>query len=177
MGSFDIRFFTSAFNKSNDVNSTDTTNEKEYVTSTFGTEAPKEVSSEALLEEGIDTNEVFGASFSKPVESNSPVYSDEDLAFMFEEAGVSQTEAKVAESTLTAINVMEEAGFNLAELDEIFEDEPEVVAQTLTAFNNGSATRISNGGQTYSSIIESLPKDAPEGFFDAFMYAINNKEV
>ena len=31
--------------------------------------------------------------------------------------------------------------------------------------------------KTYSSIIESLPKDAPEGFFDAFMYAINNKEV
>ena len=177
MGSFDIRFFTSAFNKSNDVNSTDTTNEKEYVTSTFGTEAPKEVSSEALLEEGIDTNDVFGASFSKSVASNSPVFSDEELDSMFDLANVPHTEAEFAASTPDAINAMEEAGFNLAELDEIFPEEPEVVAQTLSAFNNGSATRISNGGQTYSSIIESLPKDAPEGFFDAFMYAINNKEV
>lgn len=177
MGSFDIRLFTSAFNKSNDVNSTDNTNEKEYVTSTFGTEAPKEVPSEALLEEGIDTNEVFGASFSKPVESNSPVFSDEELDSMFDLANVPQTEAEYAAATPNAINAMEEAGLDLASLDEIFPEEPEVVAQTLSAFNNGSATRISNGGQTYSSIIESLPKDAPEGFFDAFMYAINNKEV
>ena len=177
MGSFDIRFFTSAFNKSNDVNSTDNTNEKEYVTSTFGTEAPTEVPSEDLLEKGIDTNEVFGASFSKPVESNSPVFSDEELDSMFDLANVPQTEAEYAAATPNAINAMEEAGLDLASLDEIFPEEPEVVAQTLSAFNNGSATRISNGGQTYSSIIESLPKDAPEGFFDAFMYAINNKEV
>ena len=96
---------------------------------------------------------------------------------MFDLANVPQTEAEYAAATPNVINAMEEAGLDLASLDEIFPEEPEVVAQTLSAFNNGSATRISNGGQTYSSIIENLPTDAPEGFFDAFMYAINNKEV
>lgn len=147
---FDINFLTSALNNVGGASS---------------------VSSQPISNE----IKMFNTENAKSV--NSPVYTDEDLAQMWLEAGVEPTEASTVASTTTSFAALEAAGFDLAELDEIFADEPEVVAHTLAAFSNGSASRISNGSQSFGAVIENLPEDAPAGFFDAFMYAINNDRV
>lgn len=147
---FDINFFTTSLNNVSGTSS---------------------VSSQPIGNE----IKMFNTENAKSVDS--PVYTDEDLAQMWLEAGVEPTEVSTVASTTTSLAALEGAGFDIAELDEIFADEPEVVAHTLSAFSNGSASRISNGSQSFGAVIENLPEDAPAGFFDAFMYAINNDRV
>lgn len=112
--------------------------------------------------------------------ANSPVYTEADLAEMFELAGidpVSSEAAPEATSTTKTFAVMEAAGLDLADLDEIFADEPDVVAHTLTAFQNGSASRIERQNQSVATLIENLPEGTTETEFEAFMYAFNDKQV
>lgn len=115
---------------------------------------------------------VFNENMTNPV-TNTPVYSEEDLAGMWAEAGVEPTEAPVAASTTKTYAAMEAAGLDIITLDEMFTDEPDVVAHTLTAFNNGSATRIERENQKVATLIENLPEGTTDKEFEAFMYAFN----
>lgn len=115
---------------------------------------------------------VFNENMTNPV-ANTPVYTDADLAEMWLEAGVEPTEAPAAASTTTSLAALEGAGFDLVDLDEMFADEPDVVAHTLTAFQNGSASRIERENQGVATLIENLPEGTTEDEFEAFMYAFN----
>ena len=115
---------------------------------------------------------VYDTNVSNPI-SNTPAYTDADLAEMYLLAGVEPTDAPVATSTTKSLAAVEAAGFDLVDLDEIFEDEPDVVAHTLTAFQDGSALRIGRENQSTATLIENLPEGTTPEEFEAFMYAIN----
>lgn len=148
---FDINFFTSALNN---VSGSKSVNGSQPV--------DKEV-------------KVFNNTVSNPI-SDTPAFTDADLAEMWLEAGIapaSTADAPEATSTTKAFAVMEAAGIDLAELDEIFADEPDVVAHTLTAYSNGSASRIERENQSVASLIDNLPEGTTPEEFEAFMYAFN----
>lgn len=142
----------------------------------FLTSALNNVSGASSVNGPVENDVKVFNNTSNPID-NKPVYTDEDFAQMWLDAGVEPTDAPTAAAATKTFAAMESAGFDLAELDEIFVAEPEVVAHTISAFNNGSASRISNSSQSYSSIIENLPENAPAGFFDAFMYAVNDRNI
>ena len=143
---FDINFFTSRLNNVSGPNS---------------------------VSNPLDSDiKVFNGNMTNPV-ADTPVYTDADLAEMWLEAGVEPTEVSTVASTTTSFAALEGAGFDLAELDEMFADEPDVVAHTLTAFSNGSASRIERQNQGVATLIENLPEGTTEDEFEAFMYAFN----
>ncbi len=115
---------------------------------------------------------VFNANVSNPI-ANQPAYTEADLAEMWLEAGVNPTDAPQASATTKAFAAMELAGFDVVELDELFAEEPEVVAHILTAYQGGSASRIERQNQTVATLIENLPEGTTEEEFEAFMYAFN----
>lgn len=138
----------------------------------FFTTSLNNVSGPSSVNNQSNEIKVFNGNMTNPVDNN-PVYTDADMAQMWLEAGVNPTDAPVAASTVTSLAAMEGAGFDLAELDEIFADEPDVVAHTLTAFQNGSASRIERENQGVATLIENLPEGTTEEEFEAFMYAFN----
>ncbi|MBR3888936.1 hypothetical protein IKJ53_00315 [bacterium] len=115
---------------------------------------------------------VFNTNTSNPI-SNGPAYTDADLAEMWLAAGVEPTDAPEAAATTKAFAVMETAGFDIVELDELFAEEPEVVAHILTAYQGGLASRIERQNQSVATLIENLPEGTTEEEFEAFMYAFN----
>ena len=114
---------------------------------------------------------VFNTNMSNPI-SSVPAFSEADLAEMWLLAGVNPTEASEATSTTKALAAMELAGLDVVEFDELFADEPEVMAHTLAAYQDGSAQRIERQNQTVAALIENLPEGTTEEEFEAFMYAI-----
>lgn len=123
----------------------------------------------------INTSSVDGEvkvfNVSNPIDSK-PI-TDADLAAMWIDAGVEPTEAPIAASTAKTYAAVECAGFDLVDLDETFENEPDVVAHTLDAFSNSSAARIGRENQSVATLIENLPEGTTELEFEAFMYAFN----
>lgn len=115
---------------------------------------------------------VFNANVSNPI-ANQPAYTEADLAEMWLEAGVNPTDAPQASATTKAFAAMELAGFDVVELDELFAEEPDVVAHILTAYQGGSASRIERQNQSVATLIENLPEGTTEEEFEAFMYAFN----
>jgi hypothetical protein len=106
---------------------------------------------------------------------NTPAFTDTELAEMFELAGVSSTEANSATSTVNSLAPMENAGFDLAELDETLS--PATVGYIFDAYEDNSALRISRENQATADLMENLPKNTPTSFIDAFMYSMNDKQV
>ena len=115
---------------------------------------------------------VFNTNTSNPI-SNQPAYTEADLAEMWLAAGVNTTEAPEATATTKAFAAMELSGFDVVELDELFAEEPEVVAHILSAYQGGSASRIERQNQSVATLIENLPEGTTEEEFEAFMYAFN----
>ena len=115
---------------------------------------------------------VFNTNASNPI-ANQPAYTEADLAEMWLEAGVNPTDAPQASATTKTFATMELAGFDVVELDEMFAEEPEVVAHILSAYQGGSASRIERQNQSVATLIENLPEGTTEEEFEAFMYAFN----
>lgn len=126
---------------------------------------------------GVDSSEIYndtniaglmGASLS----STNAVFSDNDIDDMWSLAGLAkpaEADKQIAKN-IAGYQRMEEAGFDIADLEEMFGEDSEVIAYTIEAFANGDANRI-----TKESEDKEYGADISANFFDALEYIKFNR--
>lgn len=117
-----------------------------------------------------DTNiaELMGANLS----STNAVYTDNEMDEMWSLAGLTKpadADKQIAKN-IEGYQGMEEAGFDIAELEDLFGEDSEVIAYTIEAFANGDANRISKESED-----KEYGADISANFFDALEYIKFNR--
>lgn len=126
---------------------------------------------------GVDSSEIYGDTniaelMGASLSSTKAAYSDNEIDEMWALAGIAKpadADKQVAKN-VEGYQRMEEAGFDVAELEEMFGEDSAVIAYTIEAFANGDANRI-----TKESESKEYGTDISANFFDALEYIKFNR--